>query len=398
MQLTHIDLFSGAGGIATGFHAAGIRTLAAVEIVDSCVDTYRVNHPDVPVIHSDIRKVGLRDLDEVGALRADLVTAGMPCETFSTAGSTSRSFYDRRQVLYREAIRIAILVHAEMIVLENVPALLTKRIKKESTTLIIDQIRRDLAKAGFVRIREVVLNSADYGVPQNRNRLFIIATRNANFFDIPQAIISHTSITQAFTDLPEVRPNGKGTSRKAVYRKRSNHYTTTMRNLAFWKTSLKVPNIPTYHDSPNHRPATIERYRHIKPGEGLKELFGKFDGKLRAELQARNVLPKKWYIQRNRRLVGRFKAPTVTSHCLDEFVHPRQDRALTVREVARLQSFPDWYDIAGGPYICPHKYFQQDKYEQLGDSVPPLLAHAVGLEVISAFEKLMGEARDASVA
>jgi DNA (cytosine-5)-methyltransferase 1 len=94
------------------------------------------------------------------------------------------------------------------------------------------------------------------------------------------------------------------------------------------------------------------------------------------------VLPKKLFIKRNYRLNPSEPTPTVTSHCLDEFVHPVYDRALTVRECARLQSFPDAYDFAGGPYIVPHiDKNVQDKYEQIGDAVPPLLAYAWGVKI-----------------
>ena len=103
-------------------------------------------------------------------------------------------------------------------------------------------------------------------------------------------------------------------------------------------------------------------------------LFKKFNEEEIKRLQANRVLPKKWFIQRNKRLVQDQPSKTVTSHCLDELVHPEMDRCLTVREVARLQGFPDFYDFIGGPFICPHISETQDKYEQIGDAVPPLLA------------------------
>lgn len=107
-QFTHVDCFSGPGGICTGFHAAGLNTLVAIEYIRSCVDTYSSNHPDVHVIHSDIRDVQAEQvLPYIPAEGVDIVTSGMPCETFSTAGNTSRSFYDDRQFLFREGIRIA---------------------------------------------------------------------------------------------------------------------------------------------------------------------------------------------------------------------------------------------------------------------------------------------------
>ena len=131
-----------------------------------------------------------------------------------------------------------------------------------------------------------------------------------------------------------------------------------------------------------HRACTLERFRLLRNGESLKDLFERYTGEERAELQARRVLPKKMFIKRNHKLILNEPSPTVTSHCLDEFVHPTFNRALTVRECARLQSFPDCYDFAGGPYLTPHLHNDiQDKYEQIGDAVPPLLAYAWGMKI-----------------
>jgi len=130
-QFTHVDCFSGPGGICTGLHAAGFNTLVAIEYIKSCVDTYSANHPEVHVIHSDIRKVSAEQiLPFVPDTGVDLVTSGMPCETFSTAGNSSRAAYDDRQFLFREGIRIAKIVNAKMILFENVPAITTKRATK----------------------------------------------------------------------------------------------------------------------------------------------------------------------------------------------------------------------------------------------------------------------------
>ena len=132
-----------------------------------------------------------------------------------------------------------------------------------------------------------------------------------------------------------------------------------------------------------HRPATLERFSMLREGESLKDLFSRFCGEELKALQARHVIPNKIFIKRNYRLQSTSPSPTVTSHCLDEFVHPTENRALTVRECARLQSFPDSYDFKGGPYIVPHINREvQDKYEQIGDAVPPLLAYAWGKNIL----------------
>jgi len=137
-----------------------------------------------------------------------------------------------------------------------------------------------------------------------------------------------------------------------------------------------------------HRSCTLERFALLGPGESLKNLFDRYVGAEREALQARRVLPKKMFIKRNYRLRLDEASPTVTSHCLDEFVHPVYNRALTVRECARLQSFPDSYNFCGGPYLVPHiDRTVQDKYEQIGDAVPPLLAYAWGCTIIKILEE-----------
>lgn len=115
-KFTHVDCFAGPGGICTGLHASGFQTLVAIEYIKSCCETYSANHPKVHVIWSDIRKVTADQvLPHIPIDGVDLVTSGMPCETFSTAGNSSRSFYDDRQVLYREGIRMAKLCNAKML-------------------------------------------------------------------------------------------------------------------------------------------------------------------------------------------------------------------------------------------------------------------------------------------
>ena len=157
-----------------------------------------------------------------------------------------------------------------------------------------------------------------------------------------------------------------------------------MRDNEFWRLNSSYGSRLSYHQKPNHRPGTIERFKLLSPGENLKDLFLKHSPDEITKLQEARVLPAKWYIQRNQRLVARSLSATVTSHCLDELVHPKQNRALSVREVARLQSFPDAYDFKGGPFICPHMYETQDKYEQVGDAIPPLMAYYLGLAISKA--------------
>ena len=99
----------------------------------------------------------------------DIVTSGMPCETFSTAGNTSRSFYDDRQFLFREGIRIAQISNAKMILFENVPGITFKKIAKDSDLLIVDVLKKELREAGYRNYISVVLVATKFGVPQKRN-------------------------------------------------------------------------------------------------------------------------------------------------------------------------------------------------------------------------------------
>ena len=386
-QLTHIDCFAGPGGICTGLHAAGLRTLVAIEYIKSCCDTYKANHPEVHVIHSDIRDVNADQiLPFIPADGVDIVTSGMPCETFSTAGNTSRSFYDDRQFLFREGIRIAQISNAKMILFENVPGITSKKTAKDSDMLIVDVLKKELREAGYRNYISVVLDATKFGVPQKRNRFFILACKHDSWWlQAPENYKRHVGVGDALAGLPNVIANSgiEGTE----YTEETSEYELLMRNDAFWKRETLAKGYITNHLPMKHRECTLKRFALLKQGDSLKTLFEKYTGEERERLQKERILPKKLFIKRNYRLRPEEPSPTVTSHCLDEFVHPIYDRALTVRECARLQSFPGSYDFVGGPYIVPHiDRTVQDKYEQIGDAVPPLLAYAWGLQINRIFE------------
>jgi DNA (cytosine-5)-methyltransferase 1 len=393
MSFTHIDCFSGPGGICTGFHAAGLKTLIAIEYIKSCVETYSANHPEVHVIQSDIRDVMAEQLlPFIPKDGVDIITSGMPCETFSNAGSTSRSFYDDRQFLFREGIRIAKIANAKLILFENVPAITTKRVSKDSSKLIVNMLKSELREAGYGNYVEVVLDSSQYGVPQRRKRFFILACKFPEWkLSYPQVTAKQpVTVFDAFAELPNVIPNSN--IEATEYEGKPSEYSKLMRNNKFWRLSEDKCEQISYQMPMKHRAGTLERFSLLKQGENVKNLFDRFTDDEREILQARGVLPRKIFYNRYYRLVPQSVAPTVTSHCLDEFVHPEYDRALTVRECARLQSFPDKY-IFSGPYGSPHNIRDvQDKYEQIGDAVPPLLAYAWGNQI----EQILEENKNAT--
>jgi DNA (cytosine-5)-methyltransferase 1 len=381
IQLTHLDCFSGPGGICTGFKAAGISTVAAIEKVESCAETYTKNHPSVKILRNDIRNISKDEIKKIAPNGIDIITAGMPCETFSTAGSSSRSFYDHRQILFLEPIRLASALNAKVIMFENVPGILTKKLEKGRPELVVNILRKELTNAGYIFQKSAVLNACNYGAAQSRERFFLIASKEDFDYRFPSVSLSfQPTVKDAFEDLPKIQANQGDINKK--YLSKFNAYISLMRDNAFWGFN-SAPDNPSYHAAPNHRPNTLERFKLIEPGEGLKNLFFKYPEEKVKELQQNGILPRKWFIQRNRRLVLNNVSATITSHCLDELVHPTLNRALTVREVARLQSFPDAYDFCGGPYICPHIYETQDKYEQVGDAVPPLLSYYLAKSLIN---------------
>lgn len=383
MALTHIDCFSGPGGICTGLHAAGFETLIAIEVIKSCVDTYAANHPEVHVIQSDIRNVTAEQiLPYIPENGVDLVTSGMPCETFSTAGNSSRAAYDDRQFLFREGIRIAKIANARMILFENVPMITTKRIAKDSKKLVLDVLKEELAEAGYKNYKQFIIDAEKYGVPQKRKRFFILASKEpTDEISAPKPTTSvDVTVEDAFCDIPPVEAN-TWTENPNYLPGKSSEYTRLMQDDRFWRRETKEHKLLN-HLPMNHRAYIIERFHILRQGEGLKGLFARLEPDELESLQKRKVVPKVAYVKRNYRLRWDEASPTVTSHALDEFVHPDQDRALTVRECARLQSFPDSYEFVGGPYLVAHDdRSQQDKYEQIGDAVPPLVAYAWGMHI-----------------
>lgn len=292
-KITHIDCFAGPGGICTGLAAAGFDTKVAIEYIKSCCDTYSANHPSVKVIHSDIRDVKAEDiLPFIPKNGIDLVTSGMPCETFSTAGNTSRSFYDDRQFLFREGIRIAIISNAKMILFENVPAITSKTVSKEDKTLIVDILKKELAEAGYTNYIEIILDATKFGVPQKRNRYFILATKFNDWeLSVPTATMKKiVTVKEALCDLPNVEPNSNKDAKK--YTRSHSAYSRLMKDLKFWNRE-GFSTALTLQTAMKHRPSTIKRFSLLKAGEGLKELFERYTGEEREQLQNERVLPKR---------------------------------------------------------------------------------------------------------
>lgn len=357
----HVDLFAGAGGWSIGARAAGFQTVAAVEQDPHRVETLRLNHPDAAVIGADIRSVSGWNLIRLlpknrGAfLPPDLMTASPPCTLFSTAGGKARKREDPRVWLCLEVARLAVAVRPRVLLIENVPGFTTRR---AGGKLVTDRLRRDLDEASYRNRLEVLLDAADYGVPQLRKRWFMLASGDtALSLRAPDPTTSGHPVTvgEAFADLPE--PG------KVEYGPGASGYANLMRNTDFW--GMDAAQHLTHHDPRTATAAQVARYSLVKPGRRVAGLFDRLDPKVVVGLQAAAILPRVPFKQSGVRLRSDRPSPTVPATAADRVLHPRANRCITVREAARLQSFPDSYRFAGG---------RMSTFEQVGDAVPPLLA------------------------
>src|SRR3954447_14078599 len=180
-MFTHIDLFAGgAAGFALGMSRSGFTTVAAVERDANGVATYRANNPATPVIHADIREV--RDRDLVRLLPRDghvcrpaaCLSAGFPCEAWSSARDRPAAPDDPRRTLYREVVRLAEAVQARCVLLENVPRITSAETFPGSGRLVVHEIRSALRRSGFDNQLEIVLDAADFGAATRRKRWFLL--------------------------------------------------------------------------------------------------------------------------------------------------------------------------------------------------------------------------------
>lgn len=430
-QYTYIDLFSGPGGLCTGFISEGFIPRIAVEWSDTTVVTYAKSHDaeiyelkdllahlgnleDVLkktektcLIHGDINLVSNELILEIlkkkfGEDTVDVVTGGAPCESFSMAGKRLED--DDRNDLFSNILRIAHAVDSKFVLFENVPGLLTKKRdgkKGGQIEYVFQEFERPDEKTGvFYRLASKDVSvfkclAADYGTPQKRERIFIVGCNSKypeNTFVYPEKThgpgrkYPYVTVEDAFRYLP-VLHSGEGADAmpyKPSYEEDFASGKITEAAYLYYKfifddthsgNSGYDTDTVTFHKALNHNKKMIRRLHEIKQGEGMQTAVDRLlaEGK---ESLVKEVFPRKIYGSRNRRLKPDEPSFTVTSHCLDEMIHPFYDRQPTPREVARLQAFPDWYYI-NGPYVKFHSDPEQDKYEQIGDAIPVLMAKAL---------------------
>ena len=323
-KLKYIDLFSGAGGFSLGFDNQGFQNVFSVDIEPSFCKTYKHNFPTHQLIEKDICELSdseikyLKEFDDI-----DVVIGGPPCQGFSIAGNIGRKFLDDpRNRLYKEFVRVVKIVKPKFFVMENVARLYTH--KKGETR---NEILSDFEELGY-KVECQILNSADYGVPQLRKRVIFIGTStNQNIEFPPKEVEDYISVKQALSKYPKLK-SGEESS---------------------------IPN----HIAMSHSEQMLTKMSYISDGGNRNEIPLK-------------IRPKSGDIRKYIKYASEKPSVCVTGD-MRKIFHYEQNRALTVRELAKLQSFPDDFIFKGS------RISQQ---QQVGNSVPPKMAEAIAKMII----------------
>lgn len=382
-QYTSVDLFSGAGGLTRGLHMGGFESVAAVEHDKHAAKTYSHNFPDSDVYCDDIRNIDANEILEKSSIKAgelDLLAGGPPCQGFSV-NAPVRSLDDPRNHLFLDFLRFAEVFKPKTILIENVPGIVT--LEQGS---VVKAIYHHLAKMGY-KTTHRILYAGHYGVPQTRFRTIFLATRigtesirhpfpthnstaRANFGGAKQLcfhinpplndkLSAQTTVCDAISDLPEIDQNSR--VEEFPYRSLVSSYQKHAR-----EGSNHVKN----HYSSKIGNANKDRLRHIPQGGSWRDIpFELLPAGLKRARRSDHT-------KRYGRLHPNGLASTILTKCdphWGTFFHPMQDRIISVREAARLQSFPDSFHFLGSI---------TEQYRQVGNAVPPLLAHAISQTIV----------------
>ena len=351
-NFVHIDLFSGCGGFTEGFVQAGFTSEMAIDIHPPSLKTLQFNHPSTTTICADIKKV-TPNLIKTHLLKSKcptVITAGVPCQGFSLS-NRKRHSEDKRNYLFKEFIRITKITNPDAVVLENVSGLVSTGNGKFKKA-----IAYSIENLGY-EVFFKVLNAADYGLPQKRRRIFFVGIKKNKNWLFPNKsyglnLKKYNTVGDAILgDLPLLKSNQEKTEYVCNPK---NPYQNYLR-----KKSKSLSN----HKSPNHPDETILKIQSTKPGDPM---YSKF--KQRIRLNKDDLSPTQ--------ICGGIRPQF-------QFGHPTQARGLTIRERARIQSFPDNYFFFGG--------IVQGRV-QTGNAVPPLLAKELATQLINHFngKKIIG--------
>jgi DNA (cytosine-5)-methyltransferase 1 len=381
---TALSLFSGCGGFCDGMETAGFHIKVAVELDRFACETYRYNFPKTPVFEGDVHEFLSPESEHLTSYRlaeTDVVFGGPPCQGFSQIGT--RDLADPRNELYEQYARVVAQVRPRMFLMENVPnlALMNKGYFKHL-------ILKHFARLGYGNTVMLRISADDFGVPQARQRVIFIGTRNDLEFEYDLASFSSSileslkvkqpvTVAEAIDDLPsDVVPSGEllpypQNKRLSAFQKEmrldcdGQHYSKASKR----KRGLGMGTAKLY----NHHTKEIQERRAklialLQPGKKADSLPKEiWNGKR----------PEKW-----RRLHPDLPSYTILAHMhrdLSEWVHPRLNRWITVREAGRLQSFHDGFIFRGSEW---------QQLKQIGNAVPPLMGRALGSLAQSVLEVL----------
>lgn len=365
---TAIDLFSGAGGLSLGLREAGFTVLAGADNDPISVETHTANIGGLGYAGdlSDPARF-LRQLRTWGIRRVDLVAGGVPCQPFSRAGRSKirslvrdghRAEHDPRADLWMSFLEVVKRLRPRAVLLENVPDL---AVWNEGAVLLsLCESLRDLGYATDA----VILDAHRYRVPQHRARLFLVGRRPGMAFEWPAPVDGRVTIRDAIGELPTIPPAHR--IERSAYAGPDTEFQRLLRS------GVPDEDAGWIHDhiSRDVRSDDAEAFALLGPGRTYAELPKRLQ-RYRADI----------FADKYNRLAWEGLSRSITAHLAKDgywYIHPDQDRTLSVREAARLQTFPDWFRFAGRPSV---------RYRQIGNAVPPLLAQAIGAELAAGLNR-----------
>ena len=389
MGYKFIDLFCGAGGFSKGMELAGFTCIGGIELKEVIAQTHRLNHKHSKTLSGDIREISPEDFaKEIGTNHVDAIIGGPPCPTFSTIGdakiksvSGKPTREDPRNELFLEYLKYVDYFRPEIFVIENVPNFITKY-KGEifnRAVEIIESIGKDENGEGIYEVEKPVkvLNAVYYGVPQTRKRMLLVAHKKkgikysypeqTHYYDqedktLKEKLKAAITVREAISDLPSITDNWRISECEYSRYLNLNEYQKQMRVANKGRTVLN--NICRMS---NERAKQV--FNHMKQGDIYMDL----------PPEVRQILPFREDIfpDRLKRIVADQPCWTIIAHIgMDGYmyIHPTECRTLSVREAARIQSFPDDFVFVGN---------QQETYVQVGNAVPPLLGKAMGMSLMN---------------
>lgn len=386
MSFNSLDLFSGAGGFSLGLHNAGINTIAAIEQDKFAAETFQYNFPKSKVFQRDITSFSNKEI-KAKFSNIDLLVGGPPCQGFSVAGPYKFGILDDRNNLVQEYLRFVSVIKPPVCILENVKNIMNGKLPSKQS--VIDYVLEYFERINY-KVKIYTLYAPNFGVPQSRTRVFIIAIKKDSNIKFPDIIETHgekkpwITVSEALDDLPLVDA-GEGYDFEPHLLK----YNFAPKS-SYQKLMRKYSQGIFNHIAMQHTKRLIERFKHIPQGGSLVDAPPEHGQRQRNGIK---LDEKPRFKMNNQRLAPKTISQCVTASFQSTFVHPLLDRNLTAREGARLQSFPDSFIFKGPRTLMSKKLLVREKredeiglsqYNQIGNAVPPLLAEAIGKALLKA--------------